>query len=204
MSCFAAVANGPPAKKKGSLPMAARQLQATCHCHTAGDALDCRPACPQSCGKNGTRHYFNRPDISQNQDVSCSACCGSRMPPRQICTLLEIIMHDVALHMSPLIGWKSVEICAVGSSPVIVRTTDSELQCALMLAFCCKQEVMEHTGRNTTQAVLLGGVILSVAVAAICLWAKIGKPIPWSAAWSRIGSPGRRRGPNRRPMRQHV
>ena len=113
-------------------------------------------------------------------------------------------MHGVALHMSPLFGWKAIVMCAVGSIPDIETKADLELQCALMIAHCCEQEVMEHTGRNTTQAVLLGGVILSVAVAAICLWAKIGKPVPWSAAWSRIGSPGRRRGPNRRPMRQHV
>ena len=63
---------------------------------------------------------------------------------------------------------------------------------------------MGQTSTSTTQAVLLGGVILSVVVAACCLWAKMGKPVPWSSALSRLGSPGRRRGPNRRPMRQQV
>ena len=69
---------------------------------------------------------------------------------------------------------------------------------------CCEQEVMGQGSRNTTQAVLLWGVVLSVVVAACCLWAKMGKPIPWSSALSRLGSPGRRRGASRRPMRQQV
>ena len=63
---------------------------------------------------------------------------------------------------------------------------------------------MGQTSRSTTQAVLLGGVILSVVVAACCLWAKMGRPIPWSSALSKLSSPGRRRGPNRRHMRQQV
>ena len=64
----------------------------------------------------------------------------------------------------------------------------------------CLQEVMERTGANKTQTVLLGGVVFSVLIAVYCLWSKVGRPVPWT----RIGSPGRRGRPSRRPVRQHV
>ena len=36
--------------------------------------------------------------------------------------------------------------------------------------------------RNTTQMVLLGGIVGSLVMALYCLWAKTGRPVPWSPA----------------------
>lgn len=50
-------------------------------------------------------------------------------------------------------------------------------------------QVMDQTPVNTTQRVLVGGVLFSVVAAIYCLWSKMGKPLPWMPA----ASPSRRR-----------
>ena len=49
--------------------------------------------------------------------------------------------------------------------------------------------------RNTTQMVLLGGIVGSLVLALYCLWAKTGRQLPWS--------PVRRRSTSRHRAGRH-
>ena len=56
-------------------------------------------------------------------------------------------------------------------------------------AACGAVQVLEQAmPRNTTQMVLLGGIVGSLVLALYCLWAKTGRPLPWTPARRRSTS----------------
>lgn len=105
----------------------------------------------------------------------------------RLCVLPVSSVLNFLQELTKVFGKNAV---AAGSPGKKAKTSLPWLPTSYALPMNAIQEtVMEHTATDFTQKILVGGVLFCALAAMYCLWARMGKPVPWSSS----SSPSRRR-----------